>query len=173
MLVALIVGAIRAAAQHSPDPVRILNEVNEQLCERQSANATCLMMRIDPNGSVTIANAGHLPPYLNETEVQMEGALPLGLIPEADFSVTTITLRPGDSLILMSDGIVEAQDDKGNLFGFDKVTELLRERTSARTIADLAQKFGQEDDILVLQVHRNVDAPKGLQYSTRINEVSV
>jgi hypothetical protein len=173
MLVALIVGAIRAAAQHSPDPVRILNEVNEQLCERQSANATCLMMRIDPNGSVTMANAGHLPPYLNETEVQMEGALPLGLIPEADFSVTTTTLRPGDSLILMSDGIVEAQDDKGNLFGFDKVTELLRERTSARTIADLAQKFGQEDDILVLQVHRNVDAPKGLQYSTRINEVSV
>lgn len=173
MLVALIVGAIRGAAQHNPDPVRILSEVNKQLCERQSASATCLIMRVDADGSVTIANAGHLPPYLNETEVVMEGALPLGIISEADFSTATFALQPGDSVIAMSDGIVEAQDPEGNLFGFDRITELLRTRTSAHVIADLAQKFGQEDDILVLQVHRNLKTATAGPYSTRVNAVSV
>lgn len=157
MLVALILGAIRAAAQHSPDPVRILNEVNEQLCERESANATCLILRIDPDGSVVIANAGHLPPYVNETEVEMDGALPIGIVPEADFATTTFTLAPGDSLILMSDGVVEAQDVEGNLFGFERIAELLHSETSAEQIADLAQKFGQEDDILVLKIRRSPD----------------
>ena len=48
MLVALIVGAIRGAVLHSTDPAQILHEVNEQLCERQHAIATCLILRIDP-----------------------------------------------------------------------------------------------------------------------------
>jgi serine phosphatase RsbU (regulator of sigma subunit) len=65
MLVALIVGAIRAAIHHSSDPSQILSEVNQQLCERQQASATCMILRIDPDGSVIIANAGQLPPYLN------------------------------------------------------------------------------------------------------------
>ena len=48
MLVALIIGAIRAAVQHSSDPVEILSEVNDQLCEREHASATCMILRIDP-----------------------------------------------------------------------------------------------------------------------------
>ena len=55
----------------------------------------------------------------------------------------------------MSDGIVEAQDARGNLFGFDRITELLKAKPSAEDIATAAQDFGQEDDILVLQVRRN------------------
>jgi hypothetical protein len=155
MLVAVIVGALRAAALHSSDPVQMLHEVNVQLCERQHASATCQILYIDPMGHATLANAGQLPPYLNGKEMEMEGALPLGTIPDADHSVTTFTLHPGDSLILMSDGIVEAQDARGNLFGFDRITELLQKRTTAADIATAAQNFGQEDDILVLQVRRN------------------
>ena len=155
MLVALIVGAVRAAAQHSSDPEQILHEINVQLCERQHASATCLMLRIDPDGSVLIANAGQLPPYLNGREIEMEGALPLGTIPDADHSITRLTLQPGDSLIVMSDGIVEAQNPRGDLFGFDRINELLEENSSAEEIANAAQAFGQEDDILVLQVRRN------------------
>jgi Stage II sporulation protein E (SpoIIE)/Beta-galactosidase jelly roll domain len=155
MLVALIVGAVRASAQHSADPEQILHEVNVQLCERQHASATCLMLRIDPDGSVLIANAGQLPPYLNGKEIAMEGALPLGTIPDADHSITRLTLQPGDSLVVMSDGIVEAQNASGDLFGFDRIDRLLEENTSAHEIANAAQAFGQEDDILVLQVRRN------------------
>jgi hypothetical protein len=155
MLVAVIVGALRAAALHSSDPVQLLHEVNVQLCERQHASATCQVLYIDPMGHAILANAGQLPPYLNGKEMEMEGALPLGTIPEAEHSVTTFTLHPGDSLILMSDGIVEAQDARGNLFGFDRISELLQKRTTAADIATAAQDFGQEDDILVLQVRRN------------------
>jgi hypothetical protein len=155
MLVAVIVGALRAAALHSSDPVQMLHEVNVQLCERQHASATCQILYIDPMGHATLANAGQLPPYLNGKEIEMEGALPLGTIPDADHSITTFTLHPGDSLILMSDGIVEAQDARGNLFGFDRISELLQKRTTAADIATAAQNFGQEDDILVLQVRRN------------------
>jgi hypothetical protein len=155
MLVAVIVGALRAAALHSSDPVQMLHEVNVQLCERQHASATCQILYIDPMGHATLANAGQLPPYLNGKEMEMEGALPLGTIPDADHSVTSFTMHPGDSLILMSDGIVEAQDAHGNLFGFDRISELLQKRTTAADIATAAQNFGQEDDILVFQVRRN------------------
>jgi len=155
MLVATIVGALRGAALHSWDPVQMMHEVNVQLCERQHSSATCQILYVDPAGNATLANAGQLPPYLNGQEMEMEGALPLGTIPDAEHSVTTFTMRPGDSLILMSDGIVEAQDTHGNLFGFDRITELLRNRPSAEDIATAAQEFGQEDDILVLQVQRN------------------
>jgi Stage II sporulation protein E (SpoIIE)/Beta-galactosidase jelly roll domain len=155
MLVAVIVGAVRTAALHSSDPAQILHEVNLQLCERQHASATCLMLRIDPDGSVTLANAGQLAPYLNGKELEMEGALPLGTIPDAEHSITNFVLHPGDTLVIMSDGIVEAQDAAGNLLGFERIEELLRNKTSAEEIAKAAQAFGQEDDILVLQVQRD------------------
>jgi Stage II sporulation protein E (SpoIIE)/Beta-galactosidase jelly roll domain len=155
MLVAVIVGALRGAALHSSDPVQMMHEVNVQLCERQHASATCQIVYIDAMGNATLANAGQLPPYLNGKEMEMEGALPLGTIAEADHSVTTFTMHPGDSLILMSDGIVEAQNARGDLFGFDRINELLQKRTTAADIATAAQDFGQEDDILVLQVRRN------------------
>jgi hypothetical protein len=156
MLVAVIVGALRAAALHSSDPVQMMHEVNVQLCERQHASATCQILYIDPTGQATLANAGQLPPYLNGKEMEMEGALPLGTIPDAEHSVTTFTMHPGDSLILMSDGIVEAQDARGNLLGFDRINELLQTATTAEQIAKAAQDFGQEDDILVLQVRRDL-----------------
>jgi hypothetical protein len=157
MLVALIVGAIRAAIRHSSDPAHILNEVNEQLCERQQASATCLILRIDPDGKVLLANAGQLPPYLNGKEIQMEGAIPIGIVSEAEFSIISFVLKPEDSLTLMSDGIVEATDENGTLFGFERVDEMLRQQATPADIARAAQAFGQEDDILVLRVQRDVE----------------
>jgi hypothetical protein len=154
MLVALIVGAVRSAAKHSSDPAEILSAVNEQLCEREHSSATCLIMRIDPDGRVILANAGHLAPYLNGKEVEMEGALPVGIISGAEFSLTSFWLKPGDSLVLMSDGVIEAQDAQGTLFGFERVHQLLGKETAPREIAMAAQMFGQEDDILVLRVQK-------------------
>lgn len=158
MLVALIVGAIRGAVLHSSDPAQILREVNEQLCERQHAIATCLILRIDPDGSGIIANAGQLAPYLNGAEIEMDGAFPIGIVPDGDFSIVPFELREGDSLFLMSDGVVEATDPQGALFGFDRISELLNRNASSQEIAQAAQQFGQEDDILVVQVRRDVVA---------------
>jgi hypothetical protein len=154
MLVALIVGAIRSTAQHDNRPERVLEALNDQLCERESASATCMVLRFSPNGTVELANAGQLPPYLNGSEMQIEGALPLGMLPGMDFPVTSFQLEPGDSLMIMSDGVVEAQNAYGELFGFERIEQMLRDQTTTAEIATAAQKFGQTDDILVLRVER-------------------
>jgi len=84
----------------------------------------------------------------------MEGALPLGAIPGVEFPVLRFRLSEGDSLVLMSDGIVEAQKPDGELFGFERVGKMLSESATASELAAAAREFGQEDDITVLSVAR-------------------
>jgi serine phosphatase RsbU (regulator of sigma subunit) len=86
----------------------IMNSLNDQLSGRVGAVATCLILRITADGHVTLANAGHLAPYLNGVEIPMEGALPIGMLPQVDFSVLQFQFAPGDTLMLMSDGVAEA-----------------------------------------------------------------
>ena len=154
MTVALLVGAIRTAAEISAEPKSVLEALNRRLLGRSDAQATCLALCFAADGETTLANAGHVPPYLNGEPVAMEGALPLGMMPEADFSVMHFMLQEGDQLMLMSDGILEATDVDGHLFGFERVHELLHTTTSAAEVARAAQSFGQEDDISVISVAR-------------------
>jgi serine phosphatase RsbU (regulator of sigma subunit) len=146
MLATLIVGAVRTAASFTSDPARILALLNERLCGR--GLATCLALHVEQDGSATLVNAGHLPPYLNGKELAIEGALPLGAVPGMQFPVSRFTLAPGDSLLLMTDGVVEAQDAKGQLFGFERTAAISTQ--PAESIARAAQNHGQEDDITVL-----------------------
>ncbi len=152
MLVALLVGAIRTEWAHTSDPTRILRVLNSRLCGREHAQATCLAIHLTSNGQATLANAGHLPPYLNCEPLAMEGSLPLGMIDAAEFSVMQFELKPNDRLVLVSDGIVEAQNANGALFGFERLQALLRSAESAGEVASAAQRFGQEDDISVIVV---------------------
>lgn len=151
MLAALIVGAIRTSVEFTTEPGRILSLLNHRLQGR--GLVTCVALRIEPGGAVTLANAGHLPPYFNGKELQVEGALPLGAVPRIDYPVSRFQFAEGDSLILMTDGIVEAHDAAGNLFGFERIGELLRNGESGgAALAEAAQAFGQEDDITVLTI---------------------
>jgi hypothetical protein len=152
MLAALIVGAVRTAAEFTTNPARILNILNERLQKR--GNATCLILRIDPRGLITSANAGHIPPYVNGTELAMEGALPLGALPDAEFPVAHWNFNPGDALMLISDGVIEAQNQNGDLFGFERLQTLLGSQPSAASVATAAETFGQQDDITVLSICR-------------------
>jgi serine phosphatase RsbU (regulator of sigma subunit) len=86
--------------------------------------------------------------------MEMEGALPLGMILGADFSVLRFRLEQDDKLVLMSDGIAEATDAEGRLFGFEQVHQLLSTGSTAAEVASAAQQFGQEDDISVISVTR-------------------
>jgi hypothetical protein len=148
MLATLIVGAVRTAVAFTSDPARILVLLNERLCGR--GLVTCLALHIDRDGGTTLINAGHLPPYLNGKEVTVEGALPLGAVPGMQFPATRFTLAAGDSLLLMTDGVAEAQNSQGQLFGFERIAHLLSTGTGGAALADAAQAFGQEDDITVL-----------------------
>ena len=154
MLVAFLVGAIRTTVEWSADPIVVLKALNRLLVGRKDAQATCLALRIGANGDVLLANAGHIPPYLNGDPMPIEGALPLGMSLDMELSITRFRLAEGDQLVLMSDGIVEAMDAAGNLFGFERVHELVRKSKSAAEVASAAQKFGQEDDISVISVTR-------------------
>lgn len=152
MLVALLVGAIRTAASHNTDPRYVLGELNERLLGRKNAQATCLALRIGADGAVTIANAGHMPPYLNGELVHIEGSLPLGMVTSPEFSFMRFNLRENDKLFLISDGVVEAMDEEGRLYGFDRVFQLLQSSVSASQVAHSAKVFGQQDDISVISI---------------------
>jgi hypothetical protein len=87
MLVALLVGAIRSTAETDAEPSNVLAALNRRLLGRGDAQATCLALRIAKDGAATLANVGHIPPYLNGEPLPMEGALPLGMIEDAEPSL--------------------------------------------------------------------------------------
>jgi serine phosphatase RsbU (regulator of sigma subunit) len=157
MLVALLVGAIRTAASFNTDPGFVLGQLNQRLLGRNNAQATCLALRIGADGTAILANAGHMAPYLNGELMPIEGALPLGMLEETEFPVMRFKLRESDKLVLLSDGVVEAMDTEGRLFGFERVHQLLHSDLSATEVASAAQDFGQEDDISVISVTRTAE----------------
>jgi hypothetical protein len=151
MLVAVLVGAIRTRADESFDPRAMLTMLNQRLIGRSGGHlATCLVAELRPDGTMHVANAGHLPPYLNGQELSLEGSLPLGAANVIDPSSRIITLQPGDRLTFLTDGVVEAMNSQNELFGFDRARTISNQPAAA--IARQAQAFGQHDDITVLSI---------------------
>jgi hypothetical protein len=151
MNVSLLMGALRRT--HERSPAKILESLNSVLTGTESFT-TCQAIWFGSDGEVVIANAGHLPPYLNSQEINLPGALPLGVLPQASYEEERFYLHPGDRILLLSDGVVEARKPSGELFGFDRVRYLSNQ--SAFYLAEAAKAFGQEDDITVLTVRRQV-----------------
>ncbi len=149
MNVSMLMGALRKTTERSP--AKILESLNRVLAGSDSFT-TCQVALFGANGELTIANAGHIPPYLNSQEVALPGGLPLGVLPEINYEEVRLYLHPGDRLLLVSDGVVEARKPSGELFGFDRVHNLSNQ--SAFYVAEAAKDFGQEDDITVLTVRR-------------------
>jgi serine phosphatase RsbU (regulator of sigma subunit) len=153
MLVSMLVGSIRTTAEDSDDPVVMLRKLNDRLVGRTMGGfATALAAHITRDGMVTIANAGHLSPYLDGKEVELAGALPLGIQYGGNFEPKQFELRPGSRLTFYSDGVVEAQNKKGELFGFDRAKAISTKAAAA--IAEAAVEFGQEDDVTVVTIER-------------------
>jgi hypothetical protein len=152
MLVSVLIGAIRAEAGHGADPARVLASLNTRMMGRAHGGfTTCLAAHITADGTLTIANAGHLPPYLNGKELGVPGTLPLGLVANARYECTTARMAAGDRLTFVSDGVVEAQSKSGELLGFDRTRDL--SQLPAAQIAQVARAFGQQDDITVVTVN--------------------
>lgn len=151
LIVSVLVGAIRAEAAHGSDPGQMLAVLNDRLLQRtQGGFVTCMAAHLNAGGALTIANAGHLPPYLNGDEIEVAASLPLGLVAGVTYETATTHLGPGDRLTFVSDGVVEAQSRSGELFGFERTRAISGE--AAEHIASAAQEFGQEDDITVVTV---------------------
>jgi serine phosphatase RsbU (regulator of sigma subunit) len=113
--------------------------------------ATCLCARIYRDGRMEIANAGHLSPYRDGRELELPPGLPLGVIPGMTYEQAAFHLEQGMRIIFLSDGVVEATNSHGELFGFERTQQVSNE--PARYIAQTAKRFGQNDDITVISVY--------------------
>jgi len=155
MIVSMLIGMLRTISFISRDPSRILAELNSMLLEnKHSGFVTCLAARLHPSGSVTIANAGHLAPWLNGDEIAFTGSLPLSIIASAAPEQVVFEMRSGDRLTLLTDGVVEARDPQGVLFGFDRTQSALRQNASPLALAEAAIRHGQDDDLTVISILR-------------------
>ena len=141
-----LVGALRNELSH--DPATVLNHLNHVLIGAVASPgtavkeldcapcfATCLCARVYPDGTTTIANAGHLNPYRDGREIALTGSLPLGVIADVEYEQATFQLHRGDRLVFLSDGVVEATNGEGELFGFER-TQQVEQRVSPLHRAD-------------------------------------
>jgi hypothetical protein len=154
MTVSLLVGTVRTLAHYTQDPAAILIAMNQRLIGRGSGFTTALVLHLDPDGALTAANAGHIAPYANGKELAVDNGLPLGITAAAEYGNSTQQLEAGTTLTLLTDGVVEAQNAQGELFGFDRAVAISSK--PAQTVADAAQAFGQEDDITVVSLALSV-----------------
>ncbi len=153
MTVSLLVGTVRTLAHFTQQPGAILSAMNHRMMGRGNGGfTTCLVLRVDPDGTLTAANAGHLSPYVNGKELHVENGLPLGLDATASYPESKVQLAAKDQLTLLTDGVPEARSRTGELFGFERTQAIVTQ--PAESIAQSAQQFGQDDDITVLTLAR-------------------
>jgi len=165
---------LRAVAQAlgSFSPGEALAQVNETLVARIPPNmfVTCFYAMLDPErGSLSYANAGHDLPYLqrgNEAEELRARGMPLGLMSKMSYEEGEASLTEGDSVLFYSDGLVEAHDPEGEMFGFPRLQELVAEHggEDERPLGDflmeelysfVGEGWEQEDDITLLTLKRS------------------
>jgi hypothetical protein len=155
MTVSLIVGTVRTLVEMTDDPAEILAGLNRRLHGRlNNGFATCLVLRFDSEGSCVLANAGHLAPFLNQDDMSLPNALPLGLDPDATYEKTSFRLAVGDRLTFYTDGLLEARNAEGEIFSFERVHALMATMPDAKQATEAAVAFGQDDDITVLTLTR-------------------
>jgi phosphoserine phosphatase RsbU/P len=146
MTVGAIIGALRGCPVRKP--AEVLAHLNRVLHGQITGFVTCTAAHIAATGNMTLANAGNLAPYRNGQELDVESGLPLGITPDVCYSETTFQLNPNDRLTFVSDGVVEATNERRELFGFHRTEAISTQSASA--IAEAAKQFGQHDDITVL-----------------------
>jgi len=163
---------LRAVAQalDSTSPGKVLERVNETLLARIPPNmfVTCFYAILEPeSGSLTYANAGHDLPYLHrngEAEELRARGMPLGLMPGRGYEEKKTILEAGKSALFYSDGLVEAHDPKGEMFGFPRLRALVAEHAQERSLGDFLMEelysfvgdgWEQEDDITLLTLKRS------------------
>lgn len=169
MAVSMIVGATRVLAEITSSPEEFLARLNRRLCGRlQGGFATCIALRMEANGNCTLACAGHPAPFLNDRELDLPCALPLGMVLAAAYESISIHLQAGDHFTLYTDGLLEARGQNGELFGFDRLHTLLATRPDAAHATEAAVNFGQNDDITVLTFTR-LEAGRSAQLSQPVS----
>ena len=169
-LVMAITRTMLQAAYRLGSPGEILEQVNNTLYRDIPPNmyVTCLAALLDSKtGRLQYANAGHDLPYLRHaagvSKLRATG-MPLGLMPDMNYEQKEITLRPGDSVLLYSDGLVEAHDPQREMFGFPRMQGFVGAHPGGETLIDTllaelgrftGEEWEQEDDITLVTLQRS------------------
>jgi len=161
MTVSAIMGSLHGYS--SSRPAEVLDHLNRVLHGRVGGFVTCCAAHIAADGTMTFANAGNPAPYRNGEEMAVEPGLPLGMLAEAGYAETRYQIACGDRLTFVSDGVVEATNPQGELYGFERTRAISNQ--PAKAIAEAATQFGQEDDITVVTLSRQrVEAAASVEH---------
>jgi sigma-B regulation protein RsbU (phosphoserine phosphatase) len=131
---ALTSGIMRAAASQRPTPAEMLKVLNESLHERRVDSQYVTMVYAvwnDGERTLQIANAGSVQPLLcraGEIEPILAEGFPLGLFKDITYEEFTLSLQPGDAVVFFSDGIADALNEKQELYGEERLIEVVRQR---------------------------------------------
>ena len=125
---------LRTLAFTEKDPAKALHQLNNQLAERSRRGmfATLLYIELDSqSGGLIVSNAGHLPPIIKQADGTVKkfsaaGGAPLGILSGMNFGQETTGIKPGDTVILYTDGIIEAMNAKVELYGYERFEALIR-----------------------------------------------
>jgi len=162
-------GMVRAVALSVDSPGEVLVRVNEALSDRIPSNmfVTCFYAILEPkSGRLLYANAGHDLPYVRRggnAEELMARGMPLGLMPGMSYEEKEIILGAGEAALFYSDGLVEAHDPEGEMFGFPRLQALVAEHAEGEPLVDflmeelysfVGEGWEQEDDITLVTIQR-------------------
>ena len=150
------------------DPARVFNHVNRFLCDHAEVGryATMFFGILDDAGRLEFINAGHPSPILirkdTVEEAFTEGSFPVGLVPEAEFTTSTLQLQPNDTMVLFSDGVTEAMDPEEELYGVPRLRGVLQgkpdmqldeiQKAVLESVENFARGARQADDLTLLLV---------------------
>jgi sigma-B regulation protein RsbU (phosphoserine phosphatase) len=142
---ALVSGIMRAAAPRALHPEEMLRLLNDSLQERRvDAQYVTMVYAVwnDEDQTLEIANAGAVQPLITrngEVETIHAEGFPLGLFPNVSYEQFTLSLRPGDSVVFFSDGLADAQNPEGEMFGTEQLCEVVQQNAflGANELADL------------------------------------
>jgi sigma-B regulation protein RsbU (phosphoserine phosphatase) len=147
LFAALVSGIMRSAAQQQPEPAQMLALMNDALQERKMESQYVTMLFAlwnDESRTLQVANSGAVQPVLcracNPETVRAEG-FPLGLFPEVTYDELTVAAEPGDIIVFVSDGIQDAENAQGEMYGQERLTDVLcgHREHSAMEIANAIQ----------------------------------
>jgi serine phosphatase RsbU (regulator of sigma subunit)/anti-sigma regulatory factor (Ser/Thr protein kinase) len=164
---------LRGDAPRLVSPGKVLEHVNELLVAEMPEKmfVTCLYLVLDPKtGHVVYANAGHNLPYVRTADGVVEfraTGMPLGLMPGIVYEEREAVIGPGDNVLLYSDGLVEAHDTSGAMYGFPRLRADLQSKLAGSELIDellerlhafTGQGWEQEDDITLVALRRSAGA---------------
>ncbi len=167
LLTTMLQGALSGMSMGT-DPVLVFNHINKFLCSHSEVGryATVYFGIIDRGGKLEYVRAGHPSPLLvrkgRASDLYENGSFPVGLIPDAVYSAASMQLEPGDTLVLFSDGITEAENPERELFGFQRLRDVLAgwqdesleslKKIVLDSVTEFAGGAPQSDDMTLLVV---------------------